>query len=166
MKVTHPLKAIYDKDSQVLILGTMPSQKSREQNFYYAHPKNRFWPTLAKVYKESIPNNISAKEAFLKKHHIALFDVLKSCDITSSADNSIKNPQPNDIKPILTTANIKAIFTTGKKAYHLYQKYLYPKTNIEAIYLPSTSPANCPKDIEIKLYQAYSQIKEITDNKI
>ena len=99
----------------------------------------------------------------MKKHHIALFDVLKSCYINSSSDASIKNPIPNDLTEILNTANIKAIFTTGKKAYQLYQKYIYPKTRIEAIYLPSTSPANCKKGIEDILKQEYQKIKTYTD---
>ena len=164
MKITHELKPIYDDYSKVLILGTMPSVKSREEGFYYAHPKNRFWTTLAKIYKEKQPKSIPEKIVFLKKHHIALYDVLASCDISSSSDSSIKNPVPNDFTEILNNSKINTIFTTGKKAYNLYQKYCFPKTKIEAIYLPSTSPANCPKNIEEKLLKEYLKIKEITDN--
>ena len=160
MQVSHPLKAIYNKDSEVLILGTMPSKKSRELGFYYANPKNRFWSTLSKVFNEEIDNTKEARISFLLKHHIALFDVLKSCDILSSSDSTIKNPIPNDLTLILKETKIKTIFTTGKKAYSLYQKYCYPKTNIKAILLPSPSPANCPKGIEEKLYNEYSKIKD------
>ncbi len=160
MIVFHSLEPIYDSNSKVLILGTMPSVKSREASFYYAHPKNRFWSTLSKVYNETIGNSIEEKKRFLLKHHIALFDVLKSCDISSSSDSTIKNPVPNDFTTILEASDIRIVFTTGKTAYKLYQKYCYPKTNIEAICLPSTSPANCPKGIEEKLYQEYNQIKE------
>lgn len=163
MKVIHTLKPIYNENSKVLILGSIPSIKSREVGFYYSHPKNRFWKTLEKVYSEKIGDSIRDKINFLIKHNIALFDVLKSCDISSSKDSSIKNPIPNNLNPILKEANIKAIFTTGQKAYQLYQKYCYPKTGIKAILLPSTSPANCPKGIEEKLINAYSQIKEYTD---
>lgn len=163
MKVVHTLKPIYDKNSKVLILGSIPSVKSRELGFYYAHPKNRFWKTLEKVYNEQIGNSPDNKIQFLKKHHIALFDVLKSCDISSSQDNSIKNPIPNNLTTILEETNIQTIFTTGQKAYQLYKKYCYPDTKIEAILLPSTSPANCPKGIEEKLFYAYYQIKEYTD---
>ena len=163
MKVVHPLEPIYDKNSKVLILGSMPSVKSREVGFYYGHPKNRFWKTLEKVYDERIGESKEEKIAFLKKHHIALFDVLKSCDITSSKDGSIKNPVPNDFTEILKNSKIKAIFTTGRKAYELYQKYCYKETRIEAIYLPSTSPCNCPKGIEEKLKDAYSEIKKYTE---
>ena len=101
MKVIHPLKPIYDENSQVLILGTMPSVKSREQNFYYAHPQNRFWKTLARVFLTEIGETPEEKTNFLLKNNIALFDVLKSCEINSSSDVSIKNPVPNNLLPIL-----------------------------------------------------------------
>lgn len=164
MKVIHPLMPIYDKDSKVLILGSMPSVKSREVGFYYGHPKNRFWKTLEKVYKETIGESQEEKISFLKNHHIALFDVLKSCDIASSKDQSIKNPIPNDFTEILKNSKIKVIFTTGRKAYELYQKYCYPKTKIEAIYLPSTSPCNCPKGIEERLVLAYQEVQKYTES--
>ncbi len=163
MKIVHPLEPIYDENSKVLILGTMPSVKSRENNFYYAHPKNRFWKTLANVYEEDIPKTIEEKRKFLISHNIALFDVLKSCDILASSDSSIKNPIPNDLDEILHNSKIKVIFTTGKVAYKLYMKLIYPNTGIVAICLPSPSPANCPKGIEEKLYKEYSQLRKITD---
>ena len=148
MKVYHTLEPIYDRDSKVFILGTMPSIKSREVGFYYAHPYNRFWKTLEKVYGETIGVSIADKKEFLLKHKIALFDVLKSCNINSSSDSSIKEPVPNNI---------------NKKAYELYNKYILPKTKIEAICLPSTSPANCKKGIEEILYKEYNKIREYTD---
>lgn len=163
MKVNHTINPVYDKSSRVLILGSMPSTKSREVGFYYSHPKNRFWKTLGKVYNEEIGDTKEDRIKFLKRHHIALFDVLKSCDISASSDSTIKNPIPNDLIPIIKESNIKAIFTTGRKAYELYQKYCYKDTNIEAIPLPSTSPANCKKGIEEKLVSSYSQIKKFTD---
>lgn len=163
MKVFHTLEPIYDENSKVLILGSMPSVKSRELGFYYAHPKNRFWTTLESVYSEKIGINIEDKINFLIKHNIALFDVLKSCEINSSSDSSIKNPIPNDLSDILNNSEISMIFTTGKKAYDLYNKYLKDKTEIDAILLPSTSPANCPKGIEEKLIKTYSEIKKYTN---
>ncbi|MCI9280005.1 MAG: DNA-deoxyinosine glycosylase [Bacilli bacterium] len=165
MKVKHELSPIYNEDSKVLILGSLPSVKSREEKFYYAHPKNRFWKTLSRVFNEEIGSTIEEKKAFLYKHHIALFDVIKSCEIKNSSDTSIKKVRPNNLNPILKQSKIKTIFTTGKKAYDLYQKYCYPKTKIEAIYLPSTSPANCPKNIESTLIDSYKQIKEKIDEK-
>ena len=163
MQVEHTLEPIFFKDSRVLILGTIPSIKSREVGFYYSHPQNRFWKTLENVYKIKIGTNREERIEFLKNNHIALFDVLKSCEISSSSDNSIKNPIPNDLSPILENSEIKAIFTTGQKAYNLYKKYCYPKTKIEAISLPSTSPANCPKGIDEILLNTYSQIKSFTE---
>lgn len=148
MQIKHTLDPIYDKNSKVLILGSIPSIKSREKGFYYAHPQNRFWKTLSQVYEEEIGQTKEEKITFLKKHNIALFDVLQSCDISASSDNSIKNPIPNDLTPILKNSNIKTILTTGLKAYSLYQKYCYPKTKIKAHLLPSTSPANCKRGIK------------------
>ncbi len=165
MRVYHTLEPVFDSNSKVLILGSMPSVKSREIGFYYAHPQNRFWKTLERVYKEPIGDTIEEKKHFLLNHHIALFDVLKSCDISSSSDSSIKEPVPNDLSVILNNSNISTIFTTGQKAHQLYKKYCYPSTLIEDISLPSTSPANCPKGIEDKLLESYSKIKDITDSK-
>lgn len=164
MKVKHTLKPIYDESSKVLILGSLPSIKSREVGFYYGHPKNRFWSTLENVFEEKIGNTKEEKIEFLKKHHIALFDVVKECDIFSSSDTSIKNVIPNNLKPILKNSNIKTIFTTGTKAHKLYKKYIYPKTKIEDIALPSTSPANCKKGIEELLTKEYRKIKEKLDS--
>lgn len=119
--------------------------------------------TLGLIYRETIGSSKDNKIAFLQKHHIALFDVLKSCNISSSSDSSIKNPVPNDLSLILLNSNIKTIFTTGQKAHQLYQKHCYSNTLIEDIPLPSTSPANFSKGIENKLLKSYSMIKDITD---
>lgn len=140
--VTHIFNPIVDSQSKILILGTMPSPKSRENGFYYGHPQNRFWKVMTDIFNEEIPNTNEAKKEFLHRHHIALWDVLKSCEIKGADDNSIKNPVPNDLTEILNQAPISAIFTTGKKATDLYMKYCYPITQIQAIGLPSTSPAN------------------------
>lgn len=163
MKVNHTLEPIYDEYSKVLILGSMPSVVSRKIGFYYAHPRNRFWSVLSKVYNEEITDNINDKINFLHKHHIALYDVLKSCDIKSSQDSSIKNVKVNDLSKILKNSQIKVVFTTGKTAYNLYNKYTFPKTKISAIYLPSTSPANTRKGIDELLEKEYSKIKEYTN---
>lgn len=163
MRVLHTLKPVYDLESKILILGSMPSVKSREIGFYYGHPKNRFWQTLESIYDEKIENNNKAKENFLLKHHIALFDVIKSCDIESSSDSTIKNIVPNDLTDIIKNSKIDTIFTTGQKAYKLYQKYCYPVVKIEAIPLPSTSPANCKKGIEEELKKTYSIVKKYTN---
>lgn len=143
MKIVHPLTPIFDKNSKILILGTMPSPKSRENGFYYAHPQNRFWPVLSDVLKEPLPCSNFERRALLIRHGIALWDVLQSCEIQGADDSSIRKPVANDLRSILNNAAIQAIFTTGGKAAQLYKKYCLPETGIEAIELPSTSPANC-----------------------
>lgn len=163
MKVVHSFKPIYNSESKILILGSFPSIKSRENNFYYTNPKNRFWSTLGNVFNENIGESNQDKEKFLLTHKIALFDVIYSCNIMASNDNSIKDVIPNDIKKIVDESKIKAIFTTGAKAYSLYNKYLLKDVGIEAIKLPSTSPANCKRGIEKVLVNSYSKIREYLD---
>ena len=160
MKVVHPLKPIYNSESRALILGSFHSVKSRENNFYYGNPKNRFWSTLGKVFNEDIGSSNQDREKFLLTHKIALFDVVYSCNITASSDSSIKDVIPNDIKKIVDNSNIEAIFTTGTKAYSLYNKYLLKDVGIEAFKLRSPSPANCKRGIEEELVNSYSKIKE------
>lgn len=154
-KVIHPIDPIYDNNSKILILGSFPSVKSREDKFYYAHPQNQFWQLMADIFEEKIENKIE----FLKKHHIALFDVVKSCDIVGSKDSSIKNIVCNDIATIVLNSKIKTVYTNGKKAYELYQKYLKEEVKISAIYLPSTSPINQTIKYEAKK-AIWSQIKD------
>lgn len=158
--VNHEFPPFYNKDSNILILGSIPSKKSREDGFYYAHPKNRFWSTLAHVFNETVPLSIEEKKDFLTRHKIALWDVLESCTIKGSSDQSIENIVCNDISSLLKKTKITTIFTTGKKATMLYEKYCEEKTGIKTTYLPSTSPANCPKNIEEILFNTYQQIKK------
>ncbi|MEG2044651.1 MAG: DNA-deoxyinosine glycosylase [Clostridia bacterium] len=148
MKENHNIPPLFDKNSRILILGSFPSVKSREQAFFYGHPQNRFWRVLSSVLNEPLPVTIMQKKSFLLSNHIALFDVIKSCDISGSSDSSIKNVIANDLTPILNTANIKAIFCNGKKSESMYNKYIYPNINIKAILLPSTSPANAVYSLE------------------
>ena len=155
--VTHEFGAFFDKDSRVLILGTIPSPKSREQGFYYGHPRNRFWKVLADVLKKEVPQTVEERKRFLKRNHIALWDVLESCEIKGASDVSIRNARPNDMNRILQAADIRAIFATGAKAAQLYKKLCFPECGVEAVRLPSTSPANCGCSYE-KLREAYSQI--------
>ena len=156
--IIHPIQPVYDKDSEVLILGSFPSVKSREEGFFYGHPQNRFWKVTASVFDEEPPRTTEKKKDFLIRNHIALWDVIGSCDIDGSSDSSIRNVKVNDISKILTTADIKAIYLNGKKAYHLYQQYLEPTINREGICLPSTSPANAVWRLE-RLKQAWSVIR-------
>ena len=155
--VTHEFGAFFDEESRVLILGTIPSPKSREQGFYYGHPQNRFWKVLADVLDKKTPQTVEERQIFLKENHIALWDVLESCEIKGASDVSIRNARPNDMNEILQAADIRAIFATGAKAAQLYKKLCFPECGVEAVRLPSTSPANCGCSYE-KLREAYSQI--------
>lgn len=143
MKVSHEFGPYINKDSKVLILGSIPSVKSREYGFYYMHPQNRFWKIMSDLFDEDFPETINDKKNFLKRNKIALWDVLDTCEINGSSDSSIKNPKVNDIKGLIEGTAVKYIFVTGKKALELYDKYCYDDVLIKAIYLPSTSGANC-----------------------
>lgn len=147
-QIIHPIKPIYDKNSQVLILGSFPSVKSREASFYYAHPQNRFWRVISSICQSAIPESNEEKERLLRDNHIAVWDVIHSCEITGSADSTIKNVVPNDISEIINNSAVSRIFTNGKKANALYCKYLESQTGIKAVCLPSTSPANASWSIE------------------
>ena len=144
----HPIEPVYDKYSKILILGSFPSVKSREEGFFYGHSQNRFWRVLSAVCKADTPVTIQEKKQFLLDNHIAVWDVIKSCDIVGSSDSSIKNVVPNDLNIILGSADIKQIYVNGKKAEELYKKYIEPKIKREAICLPSTSPANAMWKLE------------------
>lgn len=156
--VTHDFAPVYDRDSQILILGTLPSVKSREQRFFYGHPQNRFWKVLANIMQAPLPETISEKKAFLLKSRIAVWDVIASCDIIGSSDSSIRNVVVTDLSQILKTAAIQKIYANGKTAFSLYQKYQYALTGMDITPLPSTSPANAAFSLE-KLTEIWGQIK-------
>ncbi len=158
--VKHPLNPIYNQDSKILILGTMPSVASRKYGFYYGHPQNRFWKTLASVFSEIFPKSISDKKNFVLRNNIALWDVIKSCNIHCSSDASIKNVIPNDINSLIKKTSITKIYCTGKKACSLYDFFIFQKTGIKSIYLPSTSAANRARWSDEKLIEAYKVIRE------
>ena len=157
--VTHEFPPLYDAESRVLILGSIPSPKSREQHFYYGHPQNRFWRVMAAVLSEAVPETIEEKQAMLLRHHIALWDSLAECDICGASDTSIKNPVPNDIAALLKETCIRSVFCTGASAHQYYEKYCYPATGMHAVKLPSTSPANCAVHLD-QLIEAYRVIAE------
>lgn len=155
MKQIHTINPIFNSESKVLILGSFPSVKSRKENFYYAHPQNRFWKIMECLFNE----NINDKRQFLLDKKIALWDTIKECTIEGSSDSSIKDVIPNNINYILRYANIKCIFTIGNKSYELYNKYIYSTTNIKALKLSSPSPANAKMSLE-KLVNEYKIILE------
>ena len=155
--LTHPFKPFFDKDSKILILGSFPSIKSRQDGFYYQHPRNRFWPILETLFNAKL-ENITEQQAFLRKKHIALWDVLQSCKIKNSDDKTISYAKANDLSLILSQAKIQAIFTTGQSAYKFFVKF---HSRLEATALPSTSPANLNFSFE-QLLQNYEIIKKFT----
>lgn len=155
----HPISPVFDKNSRILILGSFPSVRSREEGFFYGHPQNRFWRVTAQVFGEETPMTFDEKKSFLLRNHISLWDVIGSCEIDGSSDASIRNVTVNDLTAILETADIKAIFLNGKKAEQLYKKYLLPVVKRDAVCLPSTSPANASWSLE-KLVEAWKIIAE------
>lgn len=146
--IQHPFPPLYDAQSEILILGSFPSVKSREQQFFYGHPQNRFWRVTAAVCGAEVPVTIEEKRAFLLRNHIALWDVIASCEITGSSDSSIRNVVPNDLTPIFETAQIRQIYVNGGTAAKYYDKYQKPILQRDAIRLPSTSPANAAWSVE------------------
>ena len=159
-QVIHPLAPVFNERSRVLILGTMPSPKSRETGFYYGHPQNRFWRVMAELLVEPFPASREERLALALRRHFALWDVLASCVIRGADDGSIREPEANDLSAVLSAAPIEAIFTTGTKAAALYRKLCLPKTGVEAIALPSTSAANCRFYSYEQLVKAYAAVKE------
>ena len=153
--VTHGFPPVFDENSRVLILGSMPSVKSREASFYYGHPQNRFWRVLSAVTGEEFPEDITGKQELLLRRGIALWDVIAECDITGSSDSSIRNVVPNDLSVILTQADIRAIFTNGAAASSIYKRYQQPQTGFLSVALPSTSPANASWSLD-RLVQRWS----------
>lgn len=158
--ISHEFGPVYDEKSEILILGSFPSVKSREVQFYYGHPQNRFWKVLSYILKTEIPQTIEEKKNMLLEHHIALWDVIESCSIIGSSDTSIKDVVVNDFSEILAGSQIKKIYVNGTKAYDLYHKYAEKQTGIKAIKLPSTSPANAAWKLE-RLCEVWNQ--EITE---
>lgn len=155
----HNIDPVYDSNSKILILGSFPSVKSREQQFFYGHKQNRFWRVMAQVLGCSVPEDITQKRDMLLTYHVAVWDVIASCEITGSSDASIHDVRPNDLSQILSQADIRAIYANGSKAYQLYQKYIYPVNGREVKLLPSTSPANAGYSLE-RLVEAWSVIRK------
>lgn len=153
----HPIAPVFDAKSRLLILGTFPSVKSRETMFYYGHPQNRFWKVLASVYQEPEPKTVEEKRALLLRRHVALWDVIACCDVSGSADSSIKNVVPNDMRIVLNGSSVQRVFTNGKKAKALYDRYIRLQTGLEAVCLPSTSPANASWSLQ-RLCEAWRQL--------
>ena len=158
--IIHPLPPVFDADSRILILGSFPSVKSRESCFFYGHPQNRFWKLLARLRKEDVPSSIEEKKEFLLRNHIAVWDTIHSCSIEGSSDSSIRDVVPNDLASILDHASIQAIYTNGGLSGKMYDRFCRKQTGIEAIKLPSTSPANAAWNLD-RLTDAWKCINQI-----
>ena len=157
--IVHPIPPLYDGRSRVLILGSFPSRASRQAAFFYGHPRNRFWPLMARLTGEPVPQNVDEKRALALRHGIALWDTIASCDIRGSSDASIVNVVPNDVGAILKAAPVLAVFTNGATSTKLYEKYVYPQTGVPSVPLPSTSPANAAMTADA-LFEKWSVIAE------
>ncbi len=156
-RVRHEFPPVYDADCKILILGSLPSVKSREQMFYYGHPQNRFWRVIAALTGQIVPQNIEEKKALLLGQHIAISDVIAECDIIGSSDSSIKNVVPMDLEQILKGADIRRIYANGNTAKKLFEKFQKKSCQREIIGLPSTSPANAAYSLE-RLLEAWKCI--------
>ena len=156
---THEFPPFWRPDSRILILGSFPSVKSREQQFYYGHPQNRFWRVLAGVYDEPVPTSREQKEFFLERNHVALWDVIDSCEIIGSSDSSIRNVKVTELNRILDACEIQNIYTNGATAHRLYEKYQQEICGRPAVRLPSTSPANAACTFSM-LLEAWKRILE------
>lgn len=141
-RIEHPFDPLFNEDSRVLILGSFPSVRSREQNFYYGHPRNRFWKVMATVLNCPQPQTIEAKRSLILEHHLALWDSVAVCEISGSSDSSIRSVRPNDLSVILNRCDIRRIYCNGRKSYEIYRRYIEERAGREAVLLPSTSPAN------------------------
>lgn len=157
--VSHEFEPVFDENSKVLILGTFPSVKSRENRFYYGHPQNRFWKVIAGLTESEVPQTIEEKKKLLLEHGIAIWDVIESCDIIGSSDSSIKNVVPADIERVVANSKIQNIYANGGTAKKLYEKYSQKKTGREIIGLPSTSPANAAYSLE-RLLECWQEVKK------
>lgn len=157
---SHPIDPIYSEKSTILILGSFPSVKSREANFYYANPQNRFWEVLSAIVKEESPKTIDEKRRMLLKHRIALWDVVYSCDIVGSSDSSIQKVIPNNIRQLIAKTSITTIYANGAKAMELYRKHCQSEIGLPITLLPSTSPANASMTL-LKLIERWKEVLKI-----
>ncbi len=158
-KFTHPVPPLYNENSKVLILGSFPSPKSREAEFFYMHPQNRFWKVIYGIFDEQVSDSVEDRKKFVLEHNLAIWDVLHSCEIEGASDSSIKNIVVNDFSKIFSAAHINAIFITGQTAFKLYRKHCAEKYDIPYFRLPSTSPANCRVKYN-ELEESYKKILE------
>lgn len=160
MNIKHPFPPLFSENSDTLILGSFPSVKSREAMFFYGHPQNRFWRVIAALYGAEEPKNIDEKKSLIIENNLALWDSIQSCTITGSSDSSVKDVVPNDLSLIINNSRVDRIFCNGALSHRMYMKFIFPKTNIKAIKLPSTSPANAAFSLD-RLIEEWRVIKKL-----
>ena len=158
-RIFHPFGPLYNENSRVLILGSFPSVKSREQEFFYGHPQNRFWKVMGALFGAPVPQTIEEKKALILDNGLALWDSIGSCEITGSSDASIRNAEPNDLRIITGSCDIRAIYCNGKKSLEVYNRYIEPVLGRPAEALPSTSPANAAWSLD-RLIEAWAVVKD------
>ena len=163
--IVHPFPPLYREDARILILGSLPSVKSREQQFFYGHPQNRFWPLMARLFGEPVPLTVEEKTALVLKHHIALWDTIYSCDIQGSSDSSIRNVVPADLTPILRETQVRQIFCNGKTSGACFHRWQEKTLGREAVVLPSTSPANAAWSMD-RLAEAWSVVRTAAETSL
>ncbi len=147
-RILHPFPPLFDSESRTLILGSFPSVKSREAMFFYGHPQNRFWRLIALLCHEDTPQTVEEKSSLILRHHLALWDSIRSCTITGSSDSSVRDVVPNDLRVIFDNSKTERVFCNGALSHKMYMKYIYPQTGVAAVKLPSTSPANAAYSLE------------------
>ena len=157
-RINHPFGPLFDGNSRVLILGSFPSVKSREQQFFYGHPQNRFWKVLAALFNQELPVTVEQKKELILGNHLALWDSIASCVITGSSDASIREVRANDLSIILDNSPVRKIFCNGRTSWQMYEKWIRPSTGREAFCLPSTSPANAQWTLD-RLIEAWSVVR-------
>ena len=158
-RILHPFPPLFDSESRTLILGSFPSVKSREAMFFYGHPQNRFWRLIALLCHEDTPQTVEEKSSLILRHHLALWDSIRSCTITGSSDSSVRDVVPNDLRVIFDNSKTERVFCNGALSHKMYMKYIYPQTGIAAVKLPSTSPANAAYSLE-RLAESWRVIME------
>ena len=163
-RISHPFGPLFGPESRILILGSFPSVKSREQQFFYGHPQNRFWKVISAVFNQPVPLTVPDKKELILSHGLALWDSIASCVITGSSDASIREVRANDLRIILDSSPIEKIYCNGRKSHEMYNRYILPVLGREASCLPSTSPANAQWSLE-KLTAAWAVIREDLDQK-
>ena len=132
---------VFNEDSRVLILGSFPSVKSRQVEFYYGNKQNRFWRTVCGFWGEEIPETTEGKKQFLYRRQLALWDMVTACEIEGSSDASVRNEELANLDEVLAHAKIEKILLNGTLAYELFMRK-YAHLSDVAVKMPSTSPAN------------------------